>query len=292
MIAASVAAKNAPFESQTPMQRMASVDEMVGELMDEIKVLLQYAFQTENALTLPVSAPGSAGMEACFANLLEPGDTIIVCENGVFGGRMRAISERLGAKVVTVQDPWGRAVDPQKVEDALKAHPEASVLAFVHAEASTGALSDGTMGVGMTLHIGSSMLAYAVLTLAAIQSAVIAVQDHQLKHRHTRGIIQVLPPLQLMETILFELLWVGEILLSIAILSGFVFLDDIFAQQLVHKTVLTLVAWILFSVLLWGHYRLGWRSQTAVRLTIGGFLVLVLAFFGSKLVLELVLHRG
>ncbi len=111
-------------------------------LMDTIKGLLQQTFRTSNTLTMPISGPGSAGMEACFANLLEPGDTIIVCDNGVFGGRMRAMSERLGAKVITVQDPWGRAVDPQKVEDALKAHPEASVLAFVHAETSTGALSD------------------------------------------------------------------------------------------------------------------------------------------------------
>ena len=130
-----------------------------------------------------------------------------------------------------------------------------------------------------------------VLTLAAAQSALLAAQDHQLKHRHTRGLVQILPPLQLMETMLFELLWVGEILLSIAILSGFVFLDDIFAQQLVHKTVLTLGAWLLIAVLLWGHYALGWRSKTAVRLTLSGFALLVLAFFGTKLVLELILQR-
>ena len=111
-------------------------------LMDDIKHLLQKTFRTANELTMPVSGPGSAGMEACFANLLEPDDTIIVCENGVFGARMRAMSERLGAKVITVKDPWGRAVDPQKVRDAFKAHPEAKVLAFVQAETSTGALSD------------------------------------------------------------------------------------------------------------------------------------------------------
>ncbi len=144
---------------------------------------------------------------------------------------------------------------------------------------------------GMLLHITSSILAYAVLTLAAVQSAVLALQDHQLKHRHTRGIVQILPPLQLMESMLFELLWIGVSLLTIAIVSGFVFIDDIFAQSLVHKTVLTMVAWALFSVLLWGHYQLGWRSQTAVRLTLAGFFLLMLAFFGSKLVLELVLQR-
>jgi len=146
------------------------------------------------------------------------------------------------------------------------------------------------MPTGILLHIGSSILAYAVLTLAAAQAALLAVQDHQLKHRHTRGLIQVLPPLQLMETMLFELLWVGEILLTVAIFSGFIFLGDIFAQQLVHKTVLTLGAWLLLAVLLWGHHQLGWRSTTAVRLTLSGFGLLVLAFFGTKLVLELILQ--
>ncbi len=145
---------------------------------------------------------------------------------------------------------------------------------------------------GMILHISSSILAYAVLTLAAIQAGVLALQDHQLKHRHTRGIVQILPPLQLMEAMLFELLWIGVALLTIAIASGAVFVDDIFAQSLVHKTVLTIVAWLLFSTLLWGHYRLGWRSKTAVRFTLAGFATLMLAFFGSKLVLELILHRG
>jgi ABC-type uncharacterized transport system permease subunit len=145
---------------------------------------------------------------------------------------------------------------------------------------------------GLLLHITSSILAFAVLTLAAVQSAVLSVQDHQLRHRHTRGIIQILPPLQLMENMLFELLWIGVSLLSIAILSGIVFIDDIFAQSLVHKTVLTIIAWGLFSTLLWGHYQLGWRSSTAVRLTLGGFTLLMLAFFGSKLVLELILEKG
>ena len=145
---------------------------------------------------------------------------------------------------------------------------------------------------GIVLHISSSILAYSVLTLAAVQAAVLALQDHQLKQRHTRGIIQILPPLQLMEGMLFELLWIGLGLLSIAILSGAVFVEDIFAQSLVHKTVLTIAAWLLFATLLWGHYRLGWRSRTAVKLTLAGFALLMLAFFGSKLVLELILQRG
>jgi alanine-glyoxylate transaminase/serine-glyoxylate transaminase/serine-pyruvate transaminase len=111
-------------------------------MMDGLKGLLQYAFQTRNELTIPVSAPGSAGMEMCFVNLVEPGDEVIVCRNGVFGERMRENVERIGAVPVMVDDEWGTAVDPQKVEDALKAHPQAKVVAFVHAETSTGAKSD------------------------------------------------------------------------------------------------------------------------------------------------------
>ena len=164
-----------------------------------------------------------------------------------------------------------------------------SVLVSTFAPDTTPLASD--LGGGMLLHISSSILAYAVLSLAAVQSALLALQDHQLKHRHTRGIVQILPPLQLMESMLFELLWIGVSLLTIAIVSGFIFIDDIFAQSLVHKTVLTIFAWLLFSLLLWGHYQLGWRSQTAVRFTLAGFLLLMLAFFGSKLVLELVLQR-
>ncbi len=112
------------------------------DLMDEVKALLQYVMQTENALTMPISAPGSAGMEACFVNLVEPGDKVIVCQNGVFGGRMKENVERCGAQAVMVHDAWGSAVDPQKLEDALIANPDAGVVAFVHAETSTGAQSD------------------------------------------------------------------------------------------------------------------------------------------------------
>ncbi len=118
------------------------LDPLFVGMMDEMKQLLQYAFQTKNELTFPVSAPGSAGMETCFVNLLEPGDKAIVCQNGVFGGRMKENVERCGATAVMVEDVWGEAVDPNKVEAALKANPDAKIVAFVHAETSTGAQSD------------------------------------------------------------------------------------------------------------------------------------------------------
>ncbi len=118
------------------------LDPQFVHLMDEVKVLLQQTFQTSNELTIVVSAPGSAGMETCFVNLMEPGDKAIICQNGVFGGRMAENVRRLGGEAVIVEDDWGRAVDLTKLEDALKRHPDAKLVCFVHAETSTGARSD------------------------------------------------------------------------------------------------------------------------------------------------------
>ena len=111
-------------------------------MMDEVKELLRYAFKTGNQLTMPVSAPGSAGMETCFVNLVQPGDKVVVCQNGVFGARMKENVERCGGAAILVEDAWGTAVNPGKAEAALKANPAAKILAFVHAETSTGAISD------------------------------------------------------------------------------------------------------------------------------------------------------
>jgi len=118
------------------------LDPLFVGLMDDMKDLLRYAFQTDYDLSMPVSAPGSAGMETCFVNLVEPGDKVLVCQNGVFGGRMKENVERCGATPVMVEDEWGKPVDPDKVEDALKSNPDIRLVAFVHAETSTGAISD------------------------------------------------------------------------------------------------------------------------------------------------------
>ena len=118
------------------------LDPAFVDMMDEVKKLLQYAFQTDNELTIPVSAPGSAGMETCFVNLVEPGEKVIVCQNGVFGGRMKENVERAGGIAVMVMDDWGKAVDLAKLEQALDTNPDAKLVAFVHAETSTGAQSD------------------------------------------------------------------------------------------------------------------------------------------------------
>jgi alanine-glyoxylate transaminase/serine-glyoxylate transaminase/serine-pyruvate transaminase len=118
------------------------LDPLFIGMMDELKALLKYAFQTENEFTIAVSAPGSAGMETCFVNLVEPGDKVIVCRNGVFGERMRENVVRCGGEAIVVDDEWGAPVSVSKVEQAMAEHPDAKILAFVHAETSTGAVSD------------------------------------------------------------------------------------------------------------------------------------------------------
>jgi alanine-glyoxylate transaminase/serine-glyoxylate transaminase/serine-pyruvate transaminase len=148
------------------------LDPVFVSMMDEMKVLLKYAFQTENELTMPVSAPGSAGMETCFVNLVEPGDKVIVCQNGVFGGRMKENVERCGGVAVMVQDDWGRAVDAQKLEDALKANPDAKIVAFVHAETSTGALSDAKTLVALAHKHNCLAIVDAVTSLGGVELKV------------------------------------------------------------------------------------------------------------------------
>jgi alanine-glyoxylate transaminase/serine-glyoxylate transaminase/serine-pyruvate transaminase len=153
-------------------QTIGHLDPQFVTLMDEIKQLLQYAFQTENELTIPVSAPGSSGMETCFMNLVEPGDAILVCINGVFGMRMKEVATRAGAKVHSVEFEWGTSVDPQQVDNYLSAHPEINMLAFVHAETSTGVCSDA-----QTLsHIGHNhnclVVVDAVTSLGGIELKV------------------------------------------------------------------------------------------------------------------------
>jgi alanine-glyoxylate transaminase/serine-glyoxylate transaminase/serine-pyruvate transaminase len=137
-------------------------------LMDDIKDLLRFAFKTGNALTLPVSGPGSAGMEACFVNLLEPGDVAVVCVNGVFGGRMKENVERCGARAVVVEDAWGAPVDPDKAAAALKANPGAKLLAFVHAETSTGARSDAALLCRLARQAGALSVVDTVTSLGGI----------------------------------------------------------------------------------------------------------------------------
>ncbi|MDE3010168.1 MAG: alanine--glyoxylate aminotransferase family protein [Pseudomonadota bacterium] len=144
------------------------LDPVFVEMMDELKSLLRYAFQTDNALTFPASGPGSVGMEMAFVNMVEPGDKVIVCRNGVFGGRMIENVERCGGIAIVVEDSWGTPVDPQKVEDAFRKNPDAKVLAFVHAETSTGCASDVPALTAIARQFGALSIVDAVTSLAGI----------------------------------------------------------------------------------------------------------------------------
>ena len=141
------------------------LDPVFVEMMEELKSLLRYVYQTDNALTFPVSGPGSVGMEYCFVNLVTPGMKVIVCKNGVFGGRMLENVERCGGVAVVVDDEWGKPVDPQKVEDAFRKHPDAKLLAFVHAETSTGAQSDAKVLAHIARKHGAMTIMDAVTSL-------------------------------------------------------------------------------------------------------------------------------
>lgn len=143
----------------------------------------------------------------------------------------------------------------------------------------------------MSTHILTSIIAFSLLNIAALQAILLAVQDQQLKSHPPKRFIQSLPPLQTMESLLFQMLTTGIIFLTISLATGFLFIEDLFAQHLVHKTVLSLLAWIIFTGLLVGRSLYGWRGMTAIKWTLIGFVLLLLAYFGSKLVLELILHK-
>jgi len=142
---------------------------------------------------------------------------------------------------------------------------------------------------GLKIHVLISILAYSLLTLASVQAILLAILDKQLHERKTGTFVRAMPPLQTMETLLFEMIGVGFALLTAALFSGFYYLEDMFMQHVAHKTVLSILSWIFFAVLLWGRIKFGWRGRKAIRWTLGGFVTLMLAYFGSKAVLEILL---
>jgi len=147
------------------------------------------------------------------------------------------------------------------------------------------------MGWQIKLHVTVALLAFSVLSIAAVLAILLAIQERALRHRQFGSWLRALPPLTLTEALLFRLIGAGFVLLTLTLLSGILFVDDLFGQHLIHKTVLSIVAWLVFGVLLFGRKQYGWRGSRAVNLTLIGMAILLLAFFGSKFVLEVILHR-
>ena len=161
--------------------------------------------------------------------------------------------------------------------------------------AGTGSLPEpreiATPGWPMAVHVVLAMASAGLFAVAAVIVVLLALQDQQLRSRRPSGLLATLPPVESLERALFSVLSIGMVALSVAILAGLLFVTDLFAQHLVHKTVLALAAWVIFAVLLIGRWRFGWRGRKAARYTIAGFVVLAIAYFGSKFVLEIVLGR-
>ena len=143
----------------------------------------------------------------------------------------------------------------------------------------------------LDMHILTSMLAYSLLGVAALQALVLYVQERRLSHGSAGGILSALPPMQEMERFLFQLIGAGFVLLTLSLFTGLIFVQNFMAQHLVHKATLSILAWVVFAVLLWGRWKFGWRGRLAIRWTLLGFGSLLLAYFGAKLVLELILGR-
>lgn len=142
------------------------------KIMDEVGDRTKYCFQTENSLTFVLSAPGSIGMETSFVNIVEPGDKVIICINGVFGGRMHAICQKIGATAVIVESEWGTPVDVEQLGKTLQQHPDAKIVAFVHAETSTGVRSDAKAIAALARQHDCLVVADCVTSLAGVELRV------------------------------------------------------------------------------------------------------------------------
>lgn len=180
----------------------------------------------------------------------------------------------------------------QPVENiGIVALPLAAIAVTVELTFPSEHFLSGEAATGLKLHILISILSYSLFCIAACQAALLAIQNRHLHSKRPGGFVRALPPLETMETLLFRIIAAAFILQSLSLISGALYLDDIFAQHLVHKTVLSITAWLVFAILLIGRWRFGWRGRTAIRWTMGGFITLLLAYLGSKWVLEVLLGR-
>jgi len=146
--------------------------------------------------------------------------------------------------------------------------------------------------VEVTIHIITSIIAFGVLSIAGVYALFITLIDHLLRKHSFNKLIQTLPALDAMEGLLFHLIRAGFVVLTVSLVTGLIFVSNLFGQHLAHKTLLSIFAWLVFAVLLWGRWKKGWRGQVAVRMTLAGIGLLLLSYFGSRLILEVFLQRN
>jgi len=156
---------------------------------------------------------------------------------------------------------------------------------------STDRILSDTSSIGLLLHILLSITAYSLLTIAALQSVLLAIQEYQLHNKHPLQPIRLLPPMQTMEELLIQILLIGFLLLSLSLGTGMMFIHDIFGQHLAHKIAFSTLAWLIFGLVLVARFIWGWRGKILIRWVLGGFISLALAYFGSKVVLEIILDK-
>ncbi len=174
---------------------------------------------------------------------------------------------------------------------AIALLPLAALLLLLQLVMPTNPVLLSNASSGLEAHILLSILAFSLLVIASLQAILLAIQDNHLRNRRPGGFIRALPPLETMERLLFQMIGLGFTFLSLALFNGILFLDDIFTQHLVHKTVLSITAWLVFAILLWGRWRFGWRGRTAIHWTLIGLVILLVGYFGSRLILEFILER-
>jgi len=148
------------------------------------------------------------------------------------------------------------------------------------------------VSAGIAIHMISSVLAFGLLSISGFYAFFVFFIDHVLRRHQLNPLVRSLPPLEVLEALLFKTIAAGFAFLTVSLASGIMFINDIFAQHLVHKTILSIMAWLVFGILLWGRWRFGWRGSLAVRLTVAGIVLLILSYFGSKLVLEMILGKS
>lgn len=173
----------------------------------------------------------------------------------------------------------------------LVLYPIAAITILLEQLFPNDRILEQSLPMGLRIHILLSISAYSLLMIGTLQALLLALQDKFIKSKQISKIIDILPPLQIMEQLLIQIIVIGFFLLSLSLTTGIMFIDNIFEQHLIHKTTLSILAWVIYAILLWGRWSLGWRGKRITRWILVGFIVLILAYTGSKFVLELILQR-